>query len=158
MDALKSLQKGLRRALEGRPRLLGWGEPKVMRVSLALVRGRFTRKSSAVPAERVARGILALRVLGTNADFVQLKYACYGIAQHADWNGRRLLEDAALVKKLLNAVEALRPNARCFAACCRGLQQSWQEASSLPQLPATREGRALLKSFLCLADGNLKTI
>ena len=147
-DALKSLQKGLRRALEGRPGQLGWGDMKSIRRSLAAIRGRFTRKSGAVPAERVARGVLALRVLGTEVDFVHLKYACYGIAQHADWNGRRLLEDAALVKKLLDCVDALRPNARRFAACCRGLQHAWQDASSLPQLPATREGRALLKSFL----------
>ncbi|MCL2022223.1 MAG: hypothetical protein FWG81_09125 [Betaproteobacteria bacterium] len=148
MSALKSLRKELKRALNGRPRQLGWGDPESMRDSLAAVRERFTRRSGAIPAERVARGVLALRVLGAGVDFVHLKYACYGIAQHADWNGRRLLEDAALVKKLLGSVEALRPNARRFAACCRGLRHSWQEASTLPQLPATREGRALLKSFL----------
>ena len=154
MDALKSLRKDLKQILAGRPRQLGWGDADVMHDSLTSVRERFFRRSSAIPAERVARGVLALRVLGTGVDFVHLKYACYGIAQHADWNGRRLLEDAALVKKLLDAVEDLRPNARRFNACCRGLRQSWQEASTLPQLPATREGRALLKSFLGAAHSD----
>jgi hypothetical protein len=148
MNALEDLEKRLADVLSGRPRRLAWGDPRAMRASLERVRERFTRRGGVAPAERVARGVMALRILGADADFVHLKYACYGIAQHADWNGRRLLEDAALVRKLLACVEARRGNERRFAACRRGLLKSWREAAALPRLPATREGRALLQDFL----------
>jgi hypothetical protein len=147
-EALADLKKRLEAIFSGRPRQLAWGAPECMRESLARVRARFSRRSCAVPRERVTRGVLAVRMFGQKADFVHLKYACYGIAQHADLNARRLLEDSALVKKLLSAIETLQGDRRRYEACRRGLLRSWQEAEKLPKLPASREGRTLLKNFL----------
>jgi hypothetical protein len=150
--ALDDLQKRLTDILAGRPRQLGWGHVASIGKSLAAVQARFPRKGSRLMVARVTRGVMALRVLGASADFTHLKYACHGIAQQNDLNGRRLLEDTALVKKLLAIVYGLREHPRRFAACRLGLLRSCQAAEALPKLPATRDGRRLLQEFLALTE------
>ncbi|MDR1889384.1 MAG: hypothetical protein LBQ81_08440 [Zoogloeaceae bacterium] len=154
--ALDDLAKRLAAAFEGRPRQLAWGAPAIMRQSLEAVRNLADNRRGASREQRIARGIMALRIQG-GAEFVHLKYACYGLARASDWDSRRLLEEVALVQKLLMQVERLYPDKRRFQACCRGLLQSWREIAELPAAilnnPACQQGKSMLRDFLFRATG-----
>lgn len=128
-----------------------------MRQSLEAARDLAGNRRGTSREQRIARGIMALRIQGGNTDFVHLKYACYGLAQAADWDSRRLLEDVALVQKLLTQVARLLPaDQRRFQACRRGLQQSWREITELPadavSSPACQQSKTALQDFLFHAN------
>jgi hypothetical protein len=150
---LDRLEEGLRQALRGRPRQLGWGDPEAMRQTLAAVRERFGSRQAMAREQRIVRGVLAFRILGRQLDFVRLKYVCHGVAQAMDWESRRLLDNPEQVQALLEAVAGLRRERRRFIACCRGLHASWQQASA-PDFPLSDQGRRgleMLQRFLVSA-------
>ena len=150
--ALDDLAQRLAAAFHDRPGQLAWGATAIMHQSLEAARDLARHRRGVSREQRIARGIMALRIQGGNPDFVHLKYACYGLAHAADWDSRRLLTDVALVQKLLTQVERLRPDKRRFQACCRGLLQSWREISELPadilNPPNGQQGKAALQNFL----------
>ncbi|GHT92093.1 hypothetical protein FACS1894185_6370 [Betaproteobacteria bacterium] len=151
--ALDDLAQRLAAAFAGRPHQLAWGASAIMHQSLEAVRDLARNRRGTPRKQRIARGIMALRIQGGNVDFVHLKYACYGIAQTADWDSRRLLENFALVQKLLTQVARLLPaDQRRYKACCLGLQQSWREIAELPadvaHNPACQQSKTALQDFL----------
>jgi len=147
MAALETLQDDLTKLLAGRPRQLGWGEPQRMSEALERVRQSFGGRRAMVREQRMARGVMAFRLLGQATDFVNLRYACQGLAQPMDWESRRLLGDRHQVEALLQRVEALRGDMRRFIACYRGLIISWQRAGELDDMELLAN-RALLGRFL----------
>ena len=160
--ALDDLAQRLAAAFAGRPHQLAWGASAIMHQSLEATRDFVGSRRGTPREQRITRGIMALRIQGGNVDFVHLKYACYGIAQAADWDSRRLLEDFTRVQKLLTQVAHLLPaDPRRYKACCRGLQQSWREIAALPEgvlrNPACQQSKTALQDFLFHASRKTAT-
>ncbi|MDR2165097.1 MAG: hypothetical protein LBO79_05615 [Zoogloeaceae bacterium] len=151
-DTLEKLSARLAQTLDGRPRQLAWGDPQAMRRSLEAARLTFGGRRGMMTREaRLVRSILAVRLQGRAASFVQLKYACLGLAQPVDWEARRLLDEEPLCEILLRQVAALQGDPRRFAACLRGLRKARQMASAevIPHAsPCARNLERLARFFL----------
>ncbi|MDD2885234.1 MAG: hypothetical protein PHT48_09345 [Dechloromonas sp.] len=104
-------------------------------------------------AERVAQGVVALRLAGSETAYPEIKYACHGLARPMDWDGRLLIDEPGMLDALLAALDRLRYRPRCYAACYRGLLAAWtQDILGNPamiehtaRLPALQRLLAVLK-------------
>ena len=96
--------------------------------------------------QRIARGVLAFRLHGEKTTRPDLKYACYGLARPVDWEGRLLIDDAPLYRRLLATVDALERHPSAFRDCFRGLLGAWLE-DLLPN-PEQAAHRASLRAYL----------
>jgi hypothetical protein len=144
-DALDRLRQTLAHLLAGRPRQLGWSDPTLLSERIARLRQRFAQRRGMAEEQRIARGVMAFRLLGRQTGFVHLKYACAGLALPVDWESRRLIEDAQERETLFACVAALRTDPRRFAACYRNLESAWQRAAAAaPHIPEL----AMLRQFL----------
>jgi len=108
---LEQLEALLTQAMAGRPRQLNWGQPQLMSQSLERVRDALGGRRAMDKGQRIARGLMAFRIQGSNTDFVHLKYACQGLALPMDWESRQLLADEAQVQRLLQRVLDFRHDA-----------------------------------------------
>jgi len=78
--------------------------------------------------QRIARGVLAFRLHGEKTALPDLKYACYGLARPVDWEGRLLIDDSALYRRLLATADSVgQQRPRAFRDCYRGLLTAWLE-------------------------------
>jgi len=147
---LEQLEALLTQAMAGRPRQLNWGQPQLMSQSLERVRDALGGRRAMDKGQRIARGLMAFRIQGSNTDFVHLKYACQGLALPMDWESRQLLADEAQVQRLLQRVLDFRHDRRRFAACYQGLLASFQRAmeTEFPAGSAIARNRELLRQFL----------
>lgn len=123
-DDLEHLTRAL--AVTASPPL---GKPETMTRALERVRAAFEFPLADSP--RAARALLAFRSSTTLA-FVDLKYLCHALGRPNAWDGRRLLEDQALVERLLQQVETWRPELRRFRQCYRGLLESYRASAQAP--------------------------
>lgn len=129
-DALDRLRETLEHILAGRPRQLGWSDPTLLSARIAHLRQRFAQRRGMAVEQRIARGVMAFRLLGRQTGFVHLKYACAGLTLPVDWESRRLIEDEQQRETLFACVTALRADPRRFAACYRNLENAWQRATA----------------------------
>ncbi len=121
---------------------------QLRRVELALLPSRGQRS-----AERVAQGVVALRLAGAQTAYPEIKYACYGLARPMDWDGRLLIDEPGMLDALLGAIDALRHRPRCYAECYRGLLLAWtndivghpEMIENADRLPALQRLLAVLK-------------
>lgn len=101
---------------------------------------------------RIAQGIMFFRMAGRKTPYPDLKYACHGVAQPMDWEGRILLAETQLLAQLLAAVKALEKQPRCFSACYRGLLSAWladiDNDEKLADTDFLRPGAEMLRQFL----------
>ncbi|WP_415035730.1 hypothetical protein [Azonexus sp.] len=148
--ALEKLQARLQETLAGRPRQLAWGAPQAMSQSLERVRIALRARRGMDREQRIARGLMAFRMLGAKTAFVPLKYACYGLALPVDWEARRLLAERQSLEILLRRVGDFSEDPRRFAACYRGLLSSCQQAraENFPAASALADNLRHLENFL----------
>jgi hypothetical protein len=128
---------------------------------LAATRQRLVPPRGHRSTARIAQGVMAFRLAGTATGYPALKYACYGVARPMDWEGRLLLGEERQLARLLDAVDALRPHPRQFAACCRGLLAAWHDdiaggEAPLREQPALQPGIVRLHAFLQAAHAELR--
>lgn len=155
---LALLQRQLEAIFAGRPRLTSWGEPQVMRDSLERVNQAFARRMAQQTEARIGRALLALRTATAEAggvlDFLDLKYACYGLARtlHEGLGQPEssILQNRAMLLQLLTGVERLQHERRRYAQCLRGLLAGYLESyeSSRPLPEAAQQHREQLAAFL----------
>lgn len=123
--ALHSLRQQLHKALAGRPRPAALAGDAAALARVAAVRRAFDPPRGHASLPRIARGVMSFRLLRRKTAYPDLKYACYGIAQPMDWEGRLLLDEERLLDDLLTAVAALRRQPGRYCRCYRGLLVSW---------------------------------
>lgn len=121
MNDLEQLDFALTGIMAGREGGASWGDPTAMARALGAVRRAFGDMEALAASPRGARGVLALRVTGGRPGYLDIKYACYGIARNSGWDGRRPLDDERLVRNLLQQVDSLQAVPRRFRQCYRGL-------------------------------------
>lgn len=121
MNDLEQLDFALTGIMAGREGGASWGDPTAMARALGAVRRAFGDMEALAASPRGARGVLALRVTGGHPGYLDIKYACYGIARNSGWDGRRPLDDERLVHSLLQQVDGLQAVSRRFRQCYRGL-------------------------------------
>ncbi len=121
---------------------------QLRRIELALLPVRGQRS-----AERVAQGVVALRLARAQTPYPEIKYACHGLARPMDWEGRLLIDEPGMLDALLGAIDALRHRPRCYAECYRGLLMAWTNdivghpamIENAERLPALQRLLAVLK-------------
>lgn len=104
-------------------------------------------------AERVAKGVVALRLAGAQTRYPEIKYACHGLARPMDWDGRLLIDEPGMLDSLLASLDLLRHQPRCYAECYRGLLTAWTTdilgnpgmIENTERLPALQRLLAVLK-------------
>lgn len=134
-----------------------------MRESLEAVNQAFGRQLSRQTEARIGRALLAFanhnstvaadQALLGPAAFLDLKYACYGLMRQLHWGrhgGERILDHAALLARLLHAVESWQYDPRRYRQCLRGLLAGCLESfeTSAPLPDNTQANREHLAAFL----------
>lgn len=152
MSDLESLRQKLQKAFAVRPRAGAIaGNPEAL-ARLAAVRQALSPPRGHRSLPRIARGVMSLRLRGRGTPYPELKYACYGVAQPVDWEGRVLLDEARLLDDLLFAVGALRDDPPRFGQCYRGLLTAWLSdvagGEPMRHPAAAGRGEQKLKDFL----------
>lgn len=114
--------------------------PAPMTRALQRIRLAFGDSGALAASPRSARALLAFRS-GDRLRFIDLKYLCHAVDRPNPWDGRRLLQDAQLLQRLLQQVDAWQGEPRRFRQCYRGLLQAYSGAAAGP-------GRTLLGDYL----------
>lgn len=133
-----------------RPKRLNWGSPEYMSRVLEKIRQTFPAFSMVAKAQRIARSIQALRLVGEKLDFVRLKYVCYGLASGLDWEGRRLIDDEKLIVLILKTIERRCNDHRRWKVCLEGLFMCIKKVAepNFTQSESSLKNAKMIKGFI----------
>lgn len=145
MSALDDLAYRLERGFARRPgEDADWREPQAMVAALSRVRQSLGDRLAERAGPRINRALLAFRMAPQAVGFVDLKLACRGATRAADWEGRRLIDDARLFDLLLERVATLAPDTPRWQRCFGALLAAWLETvvqTENASLPSDAESR-----------------
>ena len=141
-----------------RPRQLDWNMPENMNQVLEKIRKTFPAYSMVAKAQRIARSVQALRLVGEKLDFVRLKYVCYGLASGLDWEGRRLIDDEKLIVLILKTIEKRCNDKRRWKVCLEGLFKCIKKVANpnFTQSESSLKNAKMIKSFIAKYKSNIQ--
>jgi hypothetical protein len=149
MTPLETLSSKVRHAMKRALHDASWGRPQLMSRALEEVSSVFDTPCEPVSRRTLERAMDAFRRTRNLPSFLDLKYACLGVAQPFGPESWRLMNDPFLFPALLDRVEdqlrspAAREarGARRFLKCYQGLLSGYF-AYNVRQDYATEQGRS----------------
>lgn len=96
------------------------------------LRQRWSERLAERAGPRIHRALLAFRIAPQAAGWRELRLACRGLARHADWEQRRLIDDERLSATLLHCVDALGTATPRWRGCVRALLAARREIDAPP--------------------------
>ncbi|MER2517693.1 MAG: EH signature domain-containing protein [Candidatus Accumulibacter phosphatis] len=126
-----------------------WGAPVLMTQALQAVKAQFDSSSVSTDPRSIAKTLLAFRNTRSLTNFIDLKYACFGVSQRVGRDGWSLIEDEALFELLLGSIKDLNEFPRRLRKCYQGLMHSYFNYAILDEEAAAGVGNwLLLRKFL----------
>lgn len=102
-----------------------WGAPVLMTQALRAVKAQFDSSNVSTDPRSIATALLAFRKTRALTNFIDLKYACFGVSQRVGREGWSLIEDQVFLDLLLALVKDLKPSPRRLRKCYQGLMHSY---------------------------------
>lgn len=124
-SSLLALQSRLHNALESGLRFQEWGSPAEMTKAYTSVKARFDTAGVNQNDRSIGKALLTFLDTGDLSNFIELKYACYGISARVGRQGWCLIEDAERFPAFLRRVDKEMENPRRFRKCYQGLMHSY---------------------------------
>ena len=126
-----------------------WGAPVLMTQALKAVKAQFDSSSTNTDPRSIETTLLAFRKTRSLANFIDLKYACFGVSQRVGRGGWSLIEDQVFFDLLLSFVTEMKLWPRRFRKCYQGLMHSYFSYPILDHEAATGVDNWLrLRKFL----------
>lgn len=123
--SLISLRHQLVQALDGKFRLDRWGDGSAMTKALASVKAQFDAAEVTLNNRSVPQALLKFLNTGDLPNFIELKYACFGLTQHVGPTLWSLIDDAQRFPAFLRRVDREQAHPRRFRKCYQGLMHSY---------------------------------
>jgi hypothetical protein len=102
-----------------------WGAPVLMTHALRAVKAQFDSSNVGADPRSIATTLLAFRKTRSLTNFIDLKYACFGVGQRVGREEWSLIEDQTFFDLLLGFVRDLKPWPRRLRKCYQGLMHSY---------------------------------
>jgi hypothetical protein len=108
-------------------RIEHWGAPQEMTQALRQVRSAFDSAAVESDPRSSALALSRFRKNGRFANFIELKYGCFGVGLSIMWGNSQwsILGDEELLRQLLKLVDVERKQPRRFRKCYQGLMHSY---------------------------------
>ncbi|WP_026843305.1 EH signature domain-containing protein [Citrifermentans bremense] len=118
LDLLREeLAKSLSLPLEAN----SWGRPELMQKALGRVRSAFDTAREKLPERSITTTVLQFLCTAELKNFLEVKYACFGVCKSVGTEGKRLLEAPDHFPLLMDKVTLLKNEQRQFRKCYLGL-------------------------------------
>lgn len=122
---LLTLHYRLQHALENGLGPGKWAVATEMTKALASVKARFDTPDVSLSNRSIGKALLTFYNTGDLPNFIELKYACFGLAQQVGPGQWSLIEDAERFPAFLKRVDKEKANPRRFRKCYQGLMHSY---------------------------------
>lgn len=105
-----------------------WGDDSGRMTNvLADLRQRWGEQLADRDGPRLHRALLAFRMKPESLGWRDLRRVCRGLYRLSDWEQRRLIDDDALLQRLLTRIDALGSGSPRWRACVKALEKAQQE-------------------------------
>lgn len=122
---LLTLHYRLQNALENGFHPDRWSNGAEMTRALAAVKERFDTAAVNLNDRSIGKALLTFLNTGDLPNFVELKYACFGLGQRVGRQQWSLIDDAERFPAFLNRVDREKAHPRRFRKCYQGLMHSY---------------------------------
>lgn len=124
-SSLLTLHYRLQHALESGFQPARWSAATEMTKALASVKAQFDTPDVSLNNRSIGKALLTFLNTGDLPNFIELKYACFGLAQPVGPRQWSLIDDAERFPAFLKRVDKEKANPRRFRKCFQGLMHSY---------------------------------